>query len=239
MNKETQEDKSIVHISHLSKSFTKGTLAIPVLCDISCSIQQGSTTIVTGESGSGKTTLLSLIAGLDTVDSGDVYIAGQAMHSLNEIQRAQFRLRSIGFVFQYHYLVSDLNAIENVMLPLLMNGYKKNKAYAMAEILLQHIGLSKRRSHYPTQLSGGECQRISIARALVHTPLLVLADEPTGSLDSKNSAMIRELLQDCTQRIHGTLIIASHDLQFLHMSDMQCKLRDGTLTAQSLQNTHI
>lgn len=235
MNKLVETLKIILKIRSLCKTFTKGGQDIPVLNDISLNIPLGSKTVITGESGSGKTTFLSLIAGLDTIDSGEITIGNTKINTLNEKKRSRFRLRHIGFVFQYHYLLSDLSAQENVMIPLLMSGVEKKMAGERATNMLYKIGMKNRASHYPAQLSGGECQRIAIARALVHNPTVVLADEPTGALDSKNSQIIRDILGELVELQKTTLIIASHDYDFLSIANIRCNIKDGKMRGQIIK----
>ncbi len=233
MNKE-KELKIILTVRKLNKSFEKGGVRLPVLNNITFRLVERSKTIITGESGSGKTTFLSVLAGLDTIDNGEIIIRETELHTLNEKKRAEFRLKNIGFVFQYHYLLSDLTALENVMIPLLMLGTKKVDAEEQAENIIAKMGMKQRSNHYPAQMSGGECQRIAIARALVHKPKVLLADEPTGSLDSKNSKIIRDILSELVVEQNSTLIVASHDKDFLSIADIHCYLEDGKLEGKVL-----
>ena len=230
---------SILKLLAVKKSFQKEKLSITVIDNISTRLFAGSKTIVTGASGSGKTTLLSIIAGLDIIDSGKIIINNTEISSLNEKKKAAFRLKHIGFIFQYHYLLSDLTALENVMLPLLMLGEKKDIATNIANEMLYKIGIKHRANHYPAQLSGGECQRTSIARALITNPTLVLADEPTGALDSKNSTMIRDILSELVSFQNTTLIVATHDQDFLSIADIHCHMFDGKLKGRILNKKFI
>ncbi len=233
MNK-IDELKIILTVRKLNKSFEKGGVKLPVLNNVTFRLIERSKTIITGESGSGKTTFLSILAGLDTIDNGEIIIHETKLHTLNEQKRAEFRLKNIGFVFQYHYLLADLNALENVMIPLLMLGVKKTDAEEQAEVIIAKMGMKQRTTHYPAQMSGGECQRIAIARALVHKPKILLADEPTGALDSKNSKIIRDLLSELVVEQNSTLIVASHDKEFLTIADIHCYIEDGKLEGKVL-----
>ncbi len=224
--------ETILKLLAVKKSFQKEKLTITVIDKISTRLFTGTKTIITGESGSGKTTLLSTIAGLDTIDEGQIIINDTIISDLDEKKKAAFRLKHIGFVFQYHYLLSDLTALENVMIPLLMLGEKKDKAIPIANEMLYKIGIKQRANHYPSQLSGGECQRTSIARALITNPTLVLADEPTGALDSKNSTMIRDILSELVSFQNTTLIVATHDKDFLSIADIHCHMLDGKLNGK-------
>lgn len=220
---------NILEVIRIFKSYGKKTQQVQVLQDISIVVEKGTRVVVTGESGSGKTTLLSVISGLDTIDSGEITISSVKISCINEEAKAKFRLLNIGFVFQYHYLLQDFTALGNVMLPLHMLGYTKAEAKEKSLCFLEKIGLIDRKNHLPSQLSGGECQRIAIARALVHQPLLVLADEPTGALDSKNSEIVRELLCNLVQEQQTTLLIASHDRDFLGIADKHWHFTNGTI----------
>ena len=229
----TEHTSRAIVVEHMRKQYSvhnAAHTAITVLDDISFSIAEGMRTVITGESGSGKTTLLSLLSGLDTCDAGTVSLHGTEITQLKERERARFRLQNIGFVFQYHYLLQDFSALGNVMLPLLMIGTGTTIAKKEALNMLAFVGLSERAHHKPIQLSGGECQRVAIARALVHSPRIVLADEPTGSLDTKNSEHLRNILCSLAQEKHTTLIIATHDRDFISIADAHFHLQDGTIS---------
>lgn len=224
----------LIELHQVYKTYGNTHQTIEVLQGISLSIDATTRVVISGESGSGKTTLLSVISGLDTIDSGNITIAHTNISELNEEKKAEFRLSHLGFVFQYHYLLQDFNALGNVMLPLQMSGMKKKNASEQAHEMLEKVGLAHRHTHYPSQLSGGECQRVAIARAMVHKPTLILADEPTGALDSKNSIIIRDLLCQLVEEQSCTLLIASHDKNFLPIADQHFMFQaDGTLQAQS------
>ncbi len=223
------EKEVAIYIKDVYKTYGKGNNIISVLSNVSVIVEKGTTIVVTGESGSGKTTLLSIVSGLDNIDSGVIQIGDFTVSQATERERSFFRLKNIGFVFQYHYLLEDFNALENVMLPLQMLGYKKQEAMDKAEEILMKIGLWERAFHHPSQLSGGECQRTAIARALVHRPNVIFADEPTGALDTKNSENIRTMLSTLAKEYGTTLFIATHDEDFLYIADIHYHLQDGII----------
>ena len=182
---------------------------------------------ITGESGSGKTTLLNLIGGIDDTTDGSINIAGNNIGKMNEGQLAHFRNSSLGYVFQFHNLLGEFSAIENVMIPSLMLKYNKKEARQKAEALLETVGLKDRMEHRIGELSGGESQRVAIARALINRPSVVLADEPTGNLDKKNAEMVRELLWNMTKQSNASLIIVTHSQSIADMADRKLRLEYG------------
>ncbi len=227
MNK---QESPIINVASLCKCYTKKYAEpIEVLKNISFEVCRQTHTVITGESGSGKTTLLSMISGLDASDSGSICVDGVEVSGLTEQARARFRLATIGFVFQHHYLLQDFSALGNVMLPLLMNGEKKREAREKARNVLVRVGLEKRTTHTAKQLSGGECQRVAVARAIVHSPSLILADEPTGALDARNSEYIRTMLSELVSEAKATLVVATHDNTFLSIAHSHIHLEDGSL----------
>lgn len=208
---------------------TSPNTKIQVLENISFAVAEGRCAVISGQSGSGKTTLLSVLSGLEPCSAGAVRVAGTQISDLSEEERARFRLRSVGFVFQHHYLLQDFTALGNVMLPLLMAGESKKRAEEKAREMLLHVGLAGRLSHRPVELSGGECQRVAVARAVVQKPAVVFADEPTGALDTRNSETIRALLKELTKTLGTTLIVATHDKSFARIADAHLELRDGRI----------
>lgn len=221
----------LVQVMDVCKSYGTKEQQVVVFQHLTFEIAQGKKVVVTGESGSGKTTLLSILSGLDDIDSGSITIDTVCISHSNEELRAKFRLFNIGFIFQYHYLLQDFTALENVMLPLKMMNVPPKEVEARAKHILSKVGMSHRLTHIPSQMSGGECQRTAIARALVHNPLLVLADEPTGALDSNNSKIIRNLLHELVVEQKTTLILASHDRDFLEIADIHWHVsQDGMLS---------
>jgi putative ABC transport system ATP-binding protein len=215
-------------VDHLTKQVQdSGNDALTILEDISFSIDEGQTVAIVGASGSGKSTLLGLLAGLDLPSAGTVTLLGQALYSLNEDERAAWRGQNLGFVFQSYQLLPQMSALENVMLPLELRGEKG--AMLRAETLLKEVGLAARLHHYPKTLSGGEQQRVALARAFAPNPKLLLADEPTGSLDAATGERIIELLFELNATNKTTLILVTHDEQLAKRCDHQLRLSAGRL----------
>ncbi|MFZ5451034.1 MAG: ABC transporter ATP-binding protein [Thermodesulfobacteriota bacterium] len=201
----------LVEISNLSKSYRRGSQILPVLQDISLNINSGEFLALMGPSGSGKTTLLNLIAGLDRPDSGHLMVQGLDLTQLTEAQLAHWRARSVGFIFQFYYLIPVLTAFENVELPLLLTPLSRQERREHVELVLELVGLSDRSRHYPSQLSGGQQQRVAIGRALVTDPTLIAADEPTGDLDKKSAGEVMDLLSRLNEEFQKTIITVTHD----------------------------
>ena len=202
-------NSAIVSVQHVFKSVTDSTGTLDILRDIDFTLAQGETAAIVGASGSGKSTLLSIIAGLDTPTKGTVTLAGQDIFAINEDQRAALRAQKVGFVFQSFQLMGNLTALENVMLPLELGGRKDSRKAATE--MLSRVGLSARLGHYPKVLSGGEQQRVALARAFVVQPELLLADEPTGSLDFATGETIMQLMFDLNTELGTTLVLVTHD----------------------------
>lgn len=212
----------------LCKSYGSGDTKVEALKEVNISINQGEFVAVVGASGSGKSTLLHLLGGVDKPSSGKAIIDGEDIYTLNEKQIAVFRRRKVGFVFQFYNLIPVLTAEENITLPLLLDNKKVDKEYL--EDLLNILGLKDRRHHLPSELSGGQQQRVSIGRALAYKPSIILADEPTGNLDSKNSKEIIELLRLSVKKYHQTLIVITHDLNIATQADRIISLEDGRVS---------
>jgi lipoprotein-releasing system ATP-binding protein len=198
-----------------------------ILQGISFSVTRGTSLAVTGESGSGKSTLLNILGGLDRCDSGSVMVAGAEITGLSESGLSAYRRCRVGFIFQFHYLLKDFTALENVMLPAYIAGMKKKDAMEKARLLMGEVRLEDRLHHYPSQLSGGERQRVAVARSLVNDPDLVLADEPTGNLDAQNSAVVAELLYAGAEKWGTTLIVVTHDQNVAERAAMRYVLHNG------------
>lgn len=220
----------ILQLKSLSKVYpsVEGTEDIPVLTNLNLDVTKGETVAVLGRSGSGKSTLLSLIAGLDSPTSGEIVVNNQSLGSMNEKSLAKFRVENVGIIFQQFHLMPHLTAVENVSLPLEL-AHNKNAKKKAAEIL-DEIGLSHRKHHFPYQLSGGECQRVAIGRALVVEPAVLLADEPTGNLDEKTGDQLSQLLFSLVESINMTLLLVSHNQSLANRCGRKLTLKNGELT---------
>ena len=218
---------NILEVTHLTKTYSSGSKSLTVLSDISFSIEGGDKLSIVGSSGSGKTTLLGLCAGLDRATSGSVVLNGIRLDELNEDERAYVRNQHVGFVFQNFQLLPTLTALENIMVPMELRGEKGIKQRALE--LLDRVGLSERHDHYPTQLSGGEQQRISIARAFSNNPKILFADEPTGNLDEETSEKIESLLFELNRESGTTLVLVTHDLELAQKTDRIIRLKGGVV----------
>ncbi len=217
----------IVRIENLNKSYGKGNTKVDALKRVNLTIEQGEFVAVVGPSGSGKSTLLHLLGGVDRPTGGKVYVDGVDIYGLSEKKLAIFRRRKVGFIFQFYNLVPVLTAEENILLPLLLDSKKVNKKHV--EELIDILGLQERRDHLPNELSGGQQQRVSIGRALAYNPSIVLADEPTGNLDSRNSKEIIDLLRISVRKYNQTLILITHDLNIANQADRIITIEDGVI----------
>ncbi len=218
----------ILRVEHLSKIYGKGENEVRALDDVSFSIEKGQFVAIIGPSGSGKSTLLHILGGVDRPTAGKVFLEGQDVFAQNEDQLAIFRRRQVGLIYQFYNLIPVLNVTENITLPVLMDGRKVNQK--RLEDLLTTLALKGREKHLPNQLSGGQQQRVSIGRALMNSPAVVLADEPTGNLDSKNSQEIVELLKLSNRQYGQTLIIITHDENIALQADRIITIEDGKIT---------
>jgi lipoprotein-releasing system ATP-binding protein len=219
----------VLACSHLGKTFREGGSPLTILHDIEFSIGRGERIAIMGASGSVKSTLLHLLGGLDVPTTGEVSIAGKSLRSLSPQQLGKLRNRALGFVYQFHHLLPEFTALENVAMPLLIRGTTPANARERAQELLSRVGLSARLSHKPGQLSGGERQRASVARALVTNPACVLADEPTGNLDRHNAEQVYELMLQLNQELGTSFLVATHDPLIAGRMDRQVQLEDGRL----------
>ena len=221
---------TLIKTSNLSKSYRKGKVEIPALKDATFEVGQGAFVSITGKSGSGKSTLLNLIGGLDQASHGSILFDGKDLHQFNKSEMANHRRFSVGMIFQSFNLVQSRNALENVELALIFGGVARGKRKKIATGLLTKVGLEKRLTHVPDELSGGETQRVAIARALANNPKVLLADEPTGNLDSETSREIIDLLKGLNKNQGITIIMVTHDVETAeNISDLVLKLKDGEI----------
>ncbi|MBM3381246.1 MAG: ABC transporter ATP-binding protein [Betaproteobacteria bacterium] len=222
-----------VEIRDLRKVYNMGEFSLEALCGVSFTIRRGEAVAIVGESGSGKSTLLHIVGALDSPTSGDVRVGGLNPFQGTDHQVSHFRNQHVGFVFQHNNLLPEFNALENVVMPGLISGKNATQVYRRAQALLERVGLGQRVAHYPGQLSGGEQQRVAIARALINEPVLLLADEPSGNLDSRNAANIHALFAELNRDLHTTLVIVTHNQDFAHTLPRRIEMRDGRIVADS------
>ncbi|KTD46453.1 lipoprotein-releasing ABC transporter ATP-binding protein LolD [Legionella quateirensis] len=223
---------SILNSQSLAKSYNDGASKVEVLKGIDLNIAKGDSVAIIGPSGSGKSTLLHLLGGLDKPTSGSISINDVNWQKISEKQRCQLRNQRLGFVYQFHHLLPEFTALENVAMPLLIAGMPVKQAEQKACDMLEHVGLKPRQEHKPAQLSGGERQRVAIARALVHQPHCVLADEPTGNLDQATATKVFDLMLDLNKQMKTALVIVTHDREIAKRMDRVMILHEGTLSVQ-------
>lgn len=223
------ENNTVMECRQLVKNYQQGEQTLRVLDHVDLLVRRGERLAIVGASGSGKSTLLNLLGGLDEPQSGEVLIAGKSWQSMQERERAAWRNRQLGFVYQFHHLLSEFSALENVCMPLLIAGQKKAAAQQQAQAILEAVGLGARLSHKPAQLSGGERQRVAIARALVNKPACVLMDEPTGNLDADNAQHIQQLLNDLNREYGLAFVLVTHDRALAAQQDRCLVLDHGRL----------
>ncbi len=220
---------AVVRAEALGKTYAEGSLRTPVFDRLDFAVHPGETVAVLGASGAGKSTLLHLLGGLDTPTAGEVYVAGQKMSALSDAARGQLRNRALGFVYQFHHLLPEFTALENVMLPVLLGGASIPDATSRARELLESVGLGHRLEHKPGELSGGERQRAAVARALVNRPACVLGDEPTGNLDEKTAAAVFAQMLELNRAHRTSLVLVTHDRGLARRLDRVLELHEGRL----------
>lgn len=224
----------LLRCENISKFYDEGEQKVQVLNNVSFSMNEGELIAIIGSSGSGKSTLLHTLGGLDQPSSGEVWIRGQSLQQLSTDKLALLRNQNLGFIYQFHHLMADFSALENVMMPMLIGKQNRTEGAHRAEKMLQAVGLAHRIAHRPSALSGGERQRVAIARALVNNPALVLADEPTGNLDQKTTESIFELIQQLNQEQNIAFLLVTHDLNLANKLSRNLVMRDGVLSEESL-----
>lgn len=219
----------VIHCSEITRTYNEGPTELTVFADISLTVEAGETVAIVGSSGAGKTTLLNLLGGLDKPSSGHIAICGHEIHRMSEAARARFRNRHLGFVYQFHHLLPEFSALENVMMPCTLGGMSVRQARAKATQLLERVGLGQRLAHKPGELSGGERQRVAIARALVNEPQCVLMDEPTGNLDEQTAGSVRTLIESLRDQLGIAFVMVTHDMGMARSLGRVLRLEQGRL----------
>ena len=226
-------NRPIMHATDLSRHYRQGDVTLSVLSGVNLSIEAGEKVAIVGVSGSGKTTLLNLLGGLDDADRGEVFLAEKSWHDLGPSERAAWRNQHVGFVYQFHHLLGEFSALENVAMPLLIGSCSPTEARCRATQLLERVGLGDRLHHQPAELSGGERQRVAVARALVTEPSVVLMDEPTGNLDPHTASAILNLLIELNESLNISFILVTHDPLIAAQMDRTLTLTDGLLVSEN------
>jgi lipoprotein-releasing system ATP-binding protein len=228
------DDSGVLSCRSVARRFSEGGSVLEVLSDVNLDVKPAERVAIVGASGSGKTTLLQILGGLDDPDDGEVFVGGEAMHGGSELSKGELRNRYIGFVYQFHHLLPEFTAEENVAMPLLIRREAKSVALEQARELLGRVGLGERLTHKPGELSGGERQRAAVARALIARPRLVLADEPTGNLDAGNGKHVMQLMLQLNQELQTSLVIVTHDMSIAEQMDRVLVLENGRLEQRAI-----
>lgn len=223
--------KPVLEIKNISKVYTDGSLKTQVLTDVNLTVYEGEQLAIVGSSGSGKSTLLHILGTLDKPTSGEILLNTENIYQVSSKRQAQIRNQDLGFIYQFHHLLPEFTALENVAMPAMIAGLSKKKAQQKALHLLDRVGLKHREKHVPGELSGGERQRVAIARALINEPKLVLADEPTGNLDAQSGETIYQLICELAAQLGTAFIVVTHDYQLAERMDRQVSMRDGKIYA--------
>ncbi len=230
MNDGPPPNGAVLECRDIVRRFQEGSSVLEVLSGVDLTVRAGERVAIIGASGSGKTTLLQIMGGLDEPTSGDVYVGGQPIAHIDEAEKGMLRNKYLGFVYQFHHLLPEFSAEENVAMPLMIRGMRRAEALGEARRLLERVGLGERLSHKPGELSGGERQRAAVARALITRPKLVLADEPTGNLDAGNGAQVLRLMLELNREMHTSLVIVTHDHSIASQMDRVLTLENGRLS---------
>jgi len=223
--------REVLQCQNASRHFKLGPQTVEVLSHIDFSVEPGELVSIVGSSGSGKTTLLNLLAGLDTPSEGDVYMAGQALSKLGDRERARLRNQYMGFVFQFHHLLPEFSALENIVMPMVIGGHYRSDSHQKAHALLERVGMKDRAEHRPAELSGGERQRVAIARALINEPKVVLMDEPTGNLDDSTSEQVHDLIMELNRDSNASFVVVTHNQEWAQQMPRQLRLKKGHISA--------
>ncbi len=224
------DNSVILKAKNIYKAYqTVKNVRLEILKSVSVDIEENKISVIIGASGAGKSTLLHILGGLDKPDSGEVIFNEKSIHKFSDDKLARFRNNNIGFVFQFHHLLPEFTALENIMIPQMINGISEKKASEKAKELLNETGLTDRANHKPAELSGGEQQRVAVARALANDPQLILADEPTGNLDSQNSIILQELFKNLKNKLNKTFVIVTHNQELISLADNLYEMKDGII----------